>query len=181
MRNIRELRFRLRIATAILGLLCLIAATLLIFFYTDGNRVAQNFESLHKQVQNRRVAMVPPQTVQDRVKEAREQIAHFYENRFPNSSAAIFEELGRLAKESNVQLETATYKAVVEESPIQGITPIDINAALNGDYAKAMKFINALERNKIFFIVDSVTLGDSEAAGSVRLAVHLETFLRSGA
>jgi type IV pilus assembly protein PilO len=180
MRNIRELRFRLRIATAVLGLLCLLAAGLLIFMYSSDTRRAADFQDLHQLVQTGRSAMVPPETVQDRVKEAREQIAHFYENRFPDSSAGIFEELGRLAKESNVQLGTATYTSS-EETPIQGITPIEINAALSGDYMNAMKFINSLERDKMFFIVDSISLGDNQTPGTVRLAIHLQTFLRSGA
>ena len=40
-----------------------------------------------------------------------------------------------------------------------------------------MRFINALERNKLFFIVDSVVLG-GEQGGSVKLEVRLETYSR---
>jgi type IV pilus assembly protein PilO len=181
MQNLPELRRRLRIITAVLGGLALVLATLLILMYSNASVRAATFQSLHKQVQNRRSAMVSPQTVQDRVKQAREQIAHFYEGRFPDGSASVFEELGTLAKENKVQLNTASYKATTEASPIDGITPMDVSAALDGDYAQAMKFINALERDKMFFIVDGINLGDSQSVGSVRLAIHLQTFMKDGA
>jgi hypothetical protein len=43
-----------------------------------------------------------------------------------------------------------------------------------------MRFINALERDKTFFIVNSVVLGDAQG-GSVKLQLKLETYLRNGA
>jgi type IV pilus assembly protein PilO len=42
-----------------------------------------------------------------------------------------------------------------------------------------VKFINALERDKIFFVIGGVTLGEQQ--GNVRLQLKLETYLRSGA
>jgi type IV pilus assembly protein PilO len=43
-----------------------------------------------------------------------------------------------------------------------------------------VRFINALERDKLFFIVDSVELG-GEQGGQVKLGMKLETYLRAGA
>jgi hypothetical protein len=57
---------------------------------------------------------------------------------------------------------------------------VTVTANLGGNYEEAMKFINALERNKMFFIVDAVNLGDQNG-GNVRLNISLETYMKGGA
>jgi len=176
--NVRELRLRIYVATAVMSVLCLAAITLLVVLVSGGHKRTDTFQSLRSQVQNRRTAMVPPQTVDDRVKEAREQIAHFYEDRFPATSSAIFEQLGKVANENKVRLNNANYRTDDTEMP--GVQLVLIDAHLNGSYVQAMKFINALERDKLFFIVDSVSLGDQQA-GNVVLNIRMETYMRGGA
>ncbi len=178
MPNLRELRFKLRIATAVLSLVALALAGLLIFFVSSANSQAETFQSLHQQVQNNRSAMVPPQTVEDRVKEAREQIGHFYDDRFPATASSIFEQLGKLANENHVHLAQANYKT--DDAELPGLQVVTINAGLTGSYIEVMKFINALERDKMFFIVDGVSLGDQQA-GNVRLNINLATYMKGGA
>jgi len=178
MPNLRELRLKLRIATAVLSLLALAMAALLIFFVTGANGQEETFQSLHQQVQNNRSAMVPPQIVEERVREAREQIGHFYEDRFPATASSIFDQLGKLANESHAHLVQASYKT--DDAEIPGIQVVTINAGLTGSYVQVMKFINALERDKMFFIVEGVNLGDQQA-GNVRLNIILETYMKGGA
>jgi len=179
MRDLRKLRFKLRIAAAVAGALVLIAVAVVVILSLNASRQAETFQSLHSQVQNRRGAMVPPQTVEDRVKEAREQIAKLYEDRFPDKASAIFEQLGKLAGENKVQLNQANYKT--EESDLPGIEQVDVAASLTGDYVQTMKFINSLERSKMFFIVDGVSFSEQSGGGNVRLAIRLATFMRGGA
>jgi len=177
MANLRDLRFKLRIVTAALGVLCAAAVGLLIFMYMDAGRQEQQFASLHSQVQNNRGAMVPPQTVEDRVKQAREEIANFYMDRFPASDSSIFVQLGKLASENHVHLNAATYKTA--DADIPGLQQVVISASLSGGYSDAMKFINAIERDKMFFIVDGVSLAD-QTAGVVHLNLSVETYMRGG-
>jgi hypothetical protein len=54
-----------------------------------------------------------------------------------------------------------------------------IEAELSGDYLPLMRFVNSLERNQLFFLVDSVELG-SEQAGGIRVNMRLETYLKTG-
>jgi type IV pilus assembly protein PilO len=53
-----------------------------------------------------------------------------------------------------------------------------IEATIAGDYASEMRFINGLERNKMLFIVDSVSLGESQG-GAIKLQIKLQTYLRN--
>lgn len=175
--NLRELRFKLRIVTAVLGILCLALVAVLIFMYTDTGRLEDQFRSLRSQVQNNRGAMVPPQTVDERVKEAREQISNFYADRFPSSSSSIFEQLGKLASSNRVRLNQATYQT--QDAGLEGLQQVQIKASLMGDYGQVMKFINSLERDKMFFIVDGVALAD-QTGGTVHLSLSVETYMRGG-
>ena len=56
---------------------------------------------------------------------------------------------------------------------------LNIELSLSGSYLQEAKFINALERDKLFFVIDGVTLGEQQ--GNVRLQLKVETYLRSGA
>jgi type IV pilus assembly protein PilO len=55
---------------------------------------------------------------------------------------------------------------------------VEVEAELSGDYLQLVRFINALERNRLFFIVDDLQLG-SEQNGIVKLQIKVETYLRS--
>ena len=179
MANPRDMRIKLRLATAVVGFLCAVAAGLLILLHTRSSSDERQFQSLHAQVQDSRGAAVAPQLVGDRVKQARDQIGQFYEERFPVAESLIFEELGKLANENQVHLTAANYKA--EDSEMPSISQVMVGASLYGTYAQAMKFINSVERDKMFFIVDGVSLGGEQTNGSVRLNITIETYMRDRA
>ena len=54
-----------------------------------------------------------------------------------------------------------------------------MEADLAGNYVALARFINALERDETFFIINSVTLG-GEQTGPVKLQMKLETYLKAG-
>jgi type IV pilus assembly protein PilO len=55
-----------------------------------------------------------------------------------------------------------------------------MDAQLSGNYASLAKFINALERDDMFFIISSISLG-GEQKGPIKLQMKLETYLKAGA
>lgn len=179
MANLREVGRKLRLVMAVLVGINVLAAGAWMYMLVRGtSALPAEFENLHKLVMARKGSVVPPETVTERVKEAREQIAKFYEDRFPRSSAAIFESLGGLARENRVNLTQASYK--VSETDMPGLRQVEIEADLNGDYAQTMKFINALEREKLFFIVDGINLAEQEG-GRVKLNIRIQAFMRGQA
>jgi type IV pilus assembly protein PilO len=113
--------------------------------------------------------------VQDRVNEARQQIAAFVQERMPLQSSALPVELGKLASETGVQLGSASYSE--QDSDVPGVRQVKIAATISGNYLQVVKFINALERAKTFFVIDSVTLGQ-EQAGGLHLGLSLDAYLR---
>jgi hypothetical protein len=59
------------------------------------------------------------------------------------------------------------------------VIPVEIQGSFSGDYLQLVRFINTLERSKMFFDVDSVDL--AENTGQVRLEITIHSYLRSGA
>jgi hypothetical protein len=184
MANMPDLRRRTRLAMAVLVGINLLALGALAYMMVRGtSSLPVEFGRLHQQVQTRKATVIQPQAVDQRVTEAREQIAHFYEDRFFDGSAAIFETLGRIANENHVRMAQASYKIndeLKDANMPAGLRQVVITASLSGNYIDAMKFINALEREKAFFIVNTVSLGDQKG-GNVQLKVAIETYMRGEA
>jgi type IV pilus assembly protein PilO len=107
---------------------------------------------------------------------AKQQIEEFYQDRFPTEESSISASLGSVASASGVRV--SGFKYSVKDAPIEGLERIEIAANLSGDYLQLMRFINALERNKLFFLVDGVELG-SEQNGIVGLQLKIETYMRT--
>jgi len=65
-----------------------------------------------------------------------------------------------------------------KDTAVDGLEQVQIDAQLSGDYLQLVRFINALERERLFFIVDGIQLA-GEQSGTVRLQIKLETYLRT--
>src|SRR5215469_4824444 len=99
----------------------------------------------------------------------------FYKERFLLQYSTVSEELGKLAVANGVQIAAVKYDD--KDAPVEGLRKLNIELALSGNYLQEVKFINALERDKLFFVIDGVTLGEQQ--GNVRLQLKVETYLRS--
>ena len=108
--------------------------------------------------------------------DARRDIEAFYQNRFPAGYSAISTDLARIASESGVNVSSEKYDQ--KESDVQSLQRVEVEAEVSGDYLPLVKFINTLERSKVFFIIDDLELG-GQASGSVKLRIKLETYLRT--
>jgi hypothetical protein len=111
-----------------------------------------------------------PQRVTDSTKGAE----HFYDGRVPGADSAILAELGALKQKSNVQLgrvQTAFAPA------LRDVTEVRMDASVSGDYASVMKFINSVERDKMFFVINGLTLTGTQG-GQVNLRLKVTTYLR---
>ena len=179
MAKLRQARRRMIIILAVFVAVDVACAAVMLTPIAGAYRSRQNeFDSIRKQFQAKKAIVVPPDQMQQRVEEARKQIDGFYKDRLAGGSAALTAELGRLASSSGVRLNSAKYDEL--ETDLPGLRHVRIEANISGDYLQEVKFINAVERDKMFFIIDNVSLGESQA-GSVRLQVGLETYLKGEA
>jgi type IV pilus assembly protein PilO len=176
--NVRILRRRFVVALAVLAVVDVAAVVLLVSPVGAANpRRQAEFEAVRRLVQVKMHSVIPPDKVQERVEEAGEQIDDFYRRRLPAHASEISAELGKVAADSGVRLSQARYEGA--ESELPGLQHLSIRATLSGDYSQEARFINALERDPMFFIVRSISLAEQQGGG-VRLQVTLETYLRQG-
>jgi hypothetical protein len=110
-----------------------------------------------------------------------------YEGNLPlasNGNSVISEELSSVAKTTHVQLEEQRFRP--KDVPGRDLREIELDATVSGDYANIVRFLNALQRSKNTYIVNSLGL-ESETANpgatagtptGLKVNLHLRTFFR---
>jgi type IV pilus assembly protein PilO len=179
MPDLRSTRRYLTIAFVALGVVDLLAIGVLVSPLGGGQRArGAQLRQLEKDLQVKTKAVEPLRGFDAKIAVARKQIDTFYKDRLPVRDSAISEALGRVASESGVKIGHFGY--IMQDPEAVGLRPVVIEASLSGNYLQLVRFINSLERDQLFFIVDSVELG-GEQGGVVRLQMKLETYLKTGA
>jgi hypothetical protein len=178
MASIREVRNRLLpvvVALVVIDLACVVY----LFSPAGRSREARrhDLDALNMQLAAKRVEVFPTRGMDGKLKQASADISDFYKDRFPTQYSVVLEELGKVAAATGVH--TASVKYDDKDAPVEGLRKLELEVTISGSYLSEVKFINALERDKVFFLIDGVTLGEQQ--GNVRLQLKLETYLRSGA
>jgi Tfp pilus assembly protein PilO len=179
MAEIQETRQKLQ--AAVVALVLVDVATAAVFFSPivgSQRSRKEELDRLWKEQQQKTREVEPLRNIDQKIKTARQQIDDFYRTRLPAQDSAISEALGKLAAQSGVKIGQVKYK-VKDPEPV-GLRPIEIEADFSGDYLQLARFMNSVERNSLFFLIDSIQLG-GEQAGVVRLQLKLETYLRASA
>ncbi len=169
-------RHKLKIAIAAMVAADLVAVAVLfspLVGSADSRRESMNQLSAELRAKTRQVE--PLRNIDKKIVLAKDQIGGFYKDRFGVRDSEVAGELGKLASANGVRIVQAKYKE--EDAEASGIVPIEIEGNFSGDYLQLVRFINALERSKLFFTVDSVSLA-GESTGPVHLEVKLHSYLR---
>lgn len=175
MASIRETRKKLMpvvVALAVLDLACVV------YIFSPAGRSRQarqrEYTQLRQQLLGKQQEVLPTRGMDQKLKQASQDISGFYQDRFPSEYSAVAEELGKTAADTGIRLSGVKYEE--KDAPIEGLHRLNMEVSLSGDYLQEVKFINALERSKMFFLIDGITLGEQQ--GNVRLQLKLETYLR---
>ena len=178
MPDLRQTRKKLKLTLAILGGVDLLAAVLYfspLVGSVESRQMERNQLQAELTTKNRQVA--PLKDLPRKIEIAKHQIADFYRNRFPSQNSQIYGELGKVAAANGVKIDQLRNKPADTSS--NGVQPIEMEADLSGSYTSLARFINAMERDEMFFVINSVTRG-GEPQGAVKLSVKLEAYLKVG-
>ena len=102
----------------------------------------------------------------------------FYADRLPYAYSQVLSELGRLTQKSNVHLANVQYGPASVLSGANALTELHMDASISGDYRPIVEFINSLERDKMFFVINQINLSGQQT-GAVNLRIRLTTYLRA--
>jgi type IV pilus assembly protein PilO len=175
MPDLKRTRNHLKFAIAALVLVDAVAVAMLVSPLA-GMRETRQQEMRQEWQQLKAREFAPWRGLDKKLPRAKQQIGEFYQQRFPAAESSISASLGSVASASGVRV--SGFKYSVKDAPIEGLERVEIAATLSGDYLQLVRFINALERNKLFFLIDGVELG-SEQNGIVGLQLRIETYMRT--
>lgn len=110
---------------------------------------------------------------------ATEEADDFSLRRLPYENSQYVAELGALAKREGVHLTRVQYLPSARlEGTVAELTEVRMDASLTGDYRPLMLFINALERDRMFFVINGVAFSGQQG-GAVGLRLRLTTYTRA--
>jgi len=124
------------------------------------------------------------QDIKDNMPVTRADCDKFEQSLPPESigSSTMTADLDNIAKKAGLQNLTFTSK----QKGLSGwpITEVHVDVIVSGDYASVARFVNGLQRSDKFYIVDDLTLTESQgknANGALSVALHLRTYFREAA
>ena len=122
------------------------------------------------------------ENIRDKMPATRKDCDKFEQSLPPGSTgySSVISEFDEIAKKSGLQIVTLASKQ--KELANRGMTEVNIDATVNGDYGSVVRFVNGLQRSQSFYIVDGLALGtDSQnqtGTGPIRVGLHVRTFFR---
>jgi type IV pilus assembly protein PilO len=176
--NLLNLHFA---GVAVLGLLNLYLLAHMAIAWRAAN--SQNAAALADQtvaMKTAEIAKKPLEGLDEKLAQATKDADKFYKQRLPLANSEVYAELGALAKKQGVKLTRVQYADPVPvlAGTAGAVTEIRMDASLSGDYRPLVLFINGLERDKMFFMIQNLTL-TGQQSGTVGLRLRLTTYLRS--
>ena len=177
MPDLRGTRKRLQVALGVMVALDVLAVGILLSPVGRSSRARQDeLQSTWTELQAKTQQAQPLRGLDQKVKVADQEIADFYRDRIPGEYSSVVDQIGKLASQTGVKIAQSKYD--LKDPEVGGLRPMYVEANLVGDYLQVVKFINAMERDKTFFILDSVGLGEAQG-GVVRVQLKFETYLKS--
>jgi len=95
------------------------------------------------------------------------------------ADSSVTAELDELAKKSGLRIESLNFR--YKELPGRNLTQLDLDTAVDGDYANIVKFMNNLQRSHNFYVVESLNLQAQGQGGPavMRIGLKMKTYLRT--
>ena len=101
----------------------------------------------------------------------------FYAKRLPYAASQVAAEVGALTHREGVHWTRAQYAYTPVLSGKDSLTQVSMDASVSGDYRPIVQFINAVERDKLFFVIIGINL-TGQQTGQVNLRIRMTTYLR---
>lgn len=172
--------------TLIISVLGVVSLLLIVYLMLPGSsptaRAAQE-ESLRQQKQTLTNEVAPLIGIKEKLDQTRVDVKKFYVQKVPSQFSEISQHLETLMKDAGVtakggiryyQEHGTNDKDKVE---LPDVHRIGVDTTVTGEYSKVAKFINAMEQDRLVFIINQIALTSVES-GVVSLQIKFETFLK---
>jgi Tfp pilus assembly protein PilO len=165
----------------VLGIVAIVDVILLGYLLWPGSSSAgrrAREETLQQQYRALGREVAPLKDIDGKLMQTRADISDLYSEQIPNRWSQISSHLETLVRESGVTAESIKYTSdKPEKGDLHDVQRVDIDTTVKGDYSKVARFINAMEQDKLLFIIQQISLSSQEG-GTVTLAIKFNTFLK---
>lgn len=181
MADLRNTRKRFAAASVVLIVIIILSGLYLATPIGASNAdLNSELKQTNKELEIKEQRVAPLRGLPEKLVKTNEDITSFYRHRLPERQSDVSEELGKLATAENITLSDVKYENF--DTDIPSLRAVVVEAQLSGEYSHLAKFINAVERDKMFLIVDGLSLedqkSDQKGANTVRLTLRFGTCLR---
>jgi Tfp pilus assembly protein PilO len=178
MRSLPKIRRRVFTIVAILSLICI---GFLVYLLWPGSSVSAQKEqaaSLEQQYNALSREVEPLNGIEGKLMQTRTDIKSLYKEAVPSRASEISLRLEKISQSVGVQNQGVRYSTRnSEKDDLPGLQRQEIETSVSGEYPKLAHFINAIEQDKLLFVIDQVALS-SQQSGVVTLQIKLHTFLK---
>ena len=182
MGSLQKTKQTFTLVLAILGFVDLLLIVYLLLPGTSQSVKSAQEHSLQEQANTLAREVAPLQGIEGKLGQTRIDVKKLYAQNIPSQYSEISEHLEKLMKETGVTSSGIHYpqdnKKDNNKDDLPDVQRIGIDTTVTGEYSKVARFINAMEQDKLLFIIDQVTLNSVENSGAVSLQIKCETFLR---
>src|SRR5579864_6953371 len=162
----------------LLAILLAVDAGMVTYLFWPGSNLRAEEQQLRQQYLVTARQVEPLRGIEKKLEDTRANLKTFYDQRVLGHWSQISNELHKLAQENGVSLQAIKYKA--DDSGLPNLQTVTIETGIAGDYLKIVRFINALERDKLLFVINVIALR-GQTGGTVELQINFETFLKEAA
>lgn len=175
-----------QIILAVVGLLILADVVLAVYTYRLSSSPRAPLQVLARenlQLELQRADIKRAKNIRERIPVIRRGFDQFEASLIPSSRgySSLASEIGSIAAKAGVKVDDVHFRQ--KEVPTRGLSEVDIESTVSGDYANVVRFLNGLQRSQNVYAVESLALapGDSSAqnaAGAIRVNLHMRTYFR---
>lgn len=146
----------------------------------------EGLQRLQTDLHSRRETVGRLRDIESKLGEARRQDVEFYQQKFlPRETgfSTIMEELEKLAQANHVRKGGVSY-SLTDVPGHPELSQVDIMTVLDGEYANIVQFVNQVERDPLFLLVDQIAAAGATMTLTpnqpkpVRLSLRLVTYFR---
>ena len=178
MAPLQKMRRGFIIALSVLAVIAAVFAGSLLWPGTSGASERAEEQSVEKELRLKRLQAAPLHGIEKKLVDSGAQIKQLYAERVASRWSGISERIQKLAQETGVSAQSIRYKT--DPTGLPNLQRVNIETTIGGDYAKIPHFINALERDKLLFLITQISVTGQEG-GMVQLQIRFDTFLKETA
>ena len=181
--------FQLQKQLIVAGLALLLLADGALGFYVLRMRDARQNPDAVLATESRQVGLVKADIqraseIQKKIPASLKKLDEFEGSLSPAASgySAISQELTEVAQKNHINIDDEKFHP--KEISGRNLTEIEIETAVSGDYTSIVRFLNALQRSKSVYIVDSLQVDSPNnvpgqpVSGILKVNLHMRTYFR---